>query len=256
MATGRTKDKWKRIYIDGYDLSGYTRTVGPLETTFDEADLTVWTDSTKGYQSDWAQANIGALNGVFDNTATSGIHAVLGTSGVERVVTVAQGIRAAPAQGDPCFCGQFLQSGYQAQDDGGAAVVTIPFAGWAGDASTRLYPMGWGYLLHANAAATGANTASGVDWPTAAATAKGGYFIYHVTAGDDGTVTLSVDDSADNSNWLALSGATSGSINATAGTSAIVALGATATVRRYLRWQVALDTAVTVTFVAAFVRGY
>lgn len=242
--------------MDGYDLSGYTRTCGPLEVAFDEADMTVLLDSTKGYLPDRAQVNIGILNGVFDNTATSGIHAVAGTSGIERVVTVAQGIRAAPAAGDPCFNGQFVQGAYQASENGGALDVTIPFMGWAGDASTQIYPFGWGLLLHANSAATGANTGSGVDWPTATATAKGGYFIYHILAGDGGTVTLSVDDSANNSTWLALSGATSGLINATAGTSAIVALGVTATVRQYLRWQVTLGTALTVTFVSAFIRGY
>lgn len=257
MATGRTKPKWIRVYMDGYNLSGYGRSIGPLEITYDEADLTaLMSDTVKGYLPNHAHVNIGTFNGVFDNTATTGLHALLGTAGADRVVTVAYGIRAAPADGDPCFCGQFTQGAYQATEEGGAVTATIPFQGWAADSAVRTYPMAWGTLLHASAAATGANTGTGYDNPTGAATTKGGFFVYHVLAGDDGTVTLSVDDSADNSAWIALSGATSGSINATAGTHGIVALGNTATVRRYLRWQVALGTAVTVTFVSAFCRAY
>ena len=47
--TGRTLFKHSRVYIHGYDVSGYTRAYGPLDWTFDEVDLTALTDSVKGY---------------------------------------------------------------------------------------------------------------------------------------------------------------------------------------------------------------
>lgn len=261
MATGRTKPKWIRVYADGYDISGFGRTIGPLELTYDEADLTAWmSDGVKGYLRGLAHVNIGSYNGVFDNTASTGIHALMGTAGIERVVTVAYGIRAAPAAGDPAFCGQFTQGAYQAQDDGGAVTVTIPFSGWAADAFTRLYAGPWGTLLHASGAETAANTAnSGIDNPTAASTLKGGYFVYHLLASNAaGTATVSVDDSADNAAWLALSGATSGAVGfASIPASGVVALGNSATVRRYLRWQLALAGGMTTcTFVSSFVRAF
>jgi len=257
MATGRSLDKWKRVYVDGYDLSGFSRTVGPLEITYDEADLTAdMSDTVKGYLPNHAHVNLGVLNAVFDNTATVGLHALMNAAGVAREVIVAQGIRAAPAAGDPVFCGVFTHKAYQVEESGGAVVATIPWSGWAADATSKLYAGAWGDLLHASGAETGANTGTGSDNPTANSTAKGGFFIYHVLAGDAGTVTLSVDDSANNSTWLALSGATSGSIAASAGVSGLVAIGTTATVRRYLRWQLALGTAATVTFVSAFCRAY
>lgn len=260
MATGRTLEKYYRVYINGYDMSGYGRTIGPLELTYDEADLTaIMSDTVKGYLRNTAQANCGTLNAVFDNTATTGLHALMGTAGgTYRNVLTAIGIQAAPAQGDPVFGGQFVQKAYQAADDGGAVTVSIPFSGWSAAGSTLLYSMPWGVLLHANSAVTAANTAAGVDNPTAAATAKGGYFMYQVLASSDAghTATLSVDDSADNSSWLALSGATSGSITVTAGVHGLIALGNTATVRRYLRWQISLGTATSVTFVSAFFRNY
>ena len=37
---GRTVPKWVRVYMDGYDLSGYSRTIGPLKHEYEEADLT------------------------------------------------------------------------------------------------------------------------------------------------------------------------------------------------------------------------
>lgn len=260
MTTGRTLTKYWRVYADGYDLSGFGRTIGPLDLEYDEADLTAtMSDTVKGYLRNHAEVNCGTLNAVFDNTATTGLHAIMGTAGGNyRNVITAIGIQAAPAQGDPVFGGQFVQKAYQVTDDGGAVTVTIPFSGWGVAGSTLLYATPWGNLLHANSAVTAANTAAGIDNPTEGATAKGGYFMYQVLASSNAshTATISVDDSANNSDWLALSGATSGVITVTAGVSGLVALGNTATVRRYLRWQIALGTATSVTFVSAFFRNY
>lgn len=259
MATGRTLEKYTRVYVDGYDLSGFGRSIGPLELTHDEVDLTAhMSDTVKGYQRGHSHANVGTLNAVFDNTATTGIHAIMGTAGAARNVLVAKGILAAPADGDPCFGGSFIQKGYPVTNESGAVTLSIPFSGWAANAASLLYASPWGVLLHANAArtsASGANTGTGFDNPTAGATAKGGYFLYQVTAGN-GTATLSVDDSADNSAWIALSGATSGSITCAAGVSGIVALATSATVRRYLRWQVAFGTATSISFACALMRAY
>lgn len=256
MATGRTTTRWSRVYADGYDISGYSRAIGPLEVTFEEADLTTMADPVKGYLRNHAQVNVGTLDAVFDNTATSGLHAVL-SSPASRNVLVAKGIRGVPADGDPCFAGYFMQGAYQIAEDGMAVTANIPFTGWAADASTLQYAGPWGTLLHANASATADNSAgAGFDNPIAGATAKGGYFVYQILGGDAGTVTLSVDDSADNSSFTALSGATSGSVAASAGVSGIVAIGNGATVRRYLRWQLAFGTAATVTFVSAFMRAF
>lgn len=252
----RTVQKYTRVYVDGYDLSGYSRSVGPLELTHDEADMTTFTDTVKGYLRNHAQANVGTLNAVLDDTATSGPHAVLQASnGSKRTVLVALGMGAAPAAGDPVFAGQFLQKRYQPEEAGGAVVLSAEFSGWASDATSLLYGQPWGALVHASGAETGANSGTGFDNPTGGATAKGGYMVYQVLAGN-GTATISIDDSANNSAFTALSGATTGSINCAVVQHGIVALGVTATVRRYLRWQIALGTATSVTFALSFHRAY
>lgn len=252
----RTVQKHTRVYVGGYDLSGYARSVGPLELTQDEADLTTFTDAVKGYLAAHAQANVGTLNAVTENTATTGSHAVLQPrAGSLQNVLVAIGMNAAPTLGDPTFGGQFLMKSYQAADEGNAAIVSAEFAGWASDATTLIHAAPFGVLLNPATARTGVNASAGTDYPGLAATAKGGYLCYQVLAGN-GTATISVDDSADNSAWAALSGATTGSINCAIVQSGIVALATTATVRRYLRWQMALGTATTVTFVLSFHRNY
>jgi len=257
--TGRTLPKFDRFYCDGYDLSGYSRTIGPLEQVYDEHDLTAdMGDTVKGYLPGHLQSNVGVLNAVFDNTATIGLHALMATAGAMRTIVVARGIRAAPAAGDPAFCGQFVHKGYQPDGSSGAAYATLPFSGMAANAATLQYGA-WGVLLHENAVrlvGSGANTGSGVDNPAGKQTTHGGFFIYEVLAGD-GAATLSVDNSASvGSGFSALSGATSGSIACAAGVSGVVALAPTATVKQYLRWQIAFGAATTVTFVSCFVRGF
>jgi hypothetical protein len=265
MAVGRTKHKWWRVYVNGYDLSGYSRNIGPLDLTYDEADLTAdMGDTVKGYLRNHPQVSPGTLNAVFDNTATTGLHALAQPSaGTSRNVLVAIGMRAAPTESDPCFGGSFYQSGYQIAEDGGAVTSTIPFTGWAADAESLKYAMPFGQLLHPNVArtsATGVNTAVGFDNPTEAATAKGGYFMYQVLASNAAgvTATLSVDHgiTAAHVDMGALAGATSGAIVCVPGVSGIVSIGNAVPVKQFLRWQIAFGTATSVTWVAAFFRNY
>ncbi len=261
MTVGRTLEKYTRVYMDGFDVSGYGRTIGPLEVTYEEVDLTAqMSDAVRGFMRGRAHANIGIFNAVFDNTATTGLHAVLSTAGGERVVLVAKGQLAAPAEGDVVFGGAFVQKAYTPLDDGGALTVSIPFMGWSVVAATLAYANPWGVLLHKNEvrlSATGVNTSNnGVDNPEAGATTKGGYFAWQITAGN-GTATVLAQDSADNSSdWQPLSGATSGELNCSNRQAGIVALATSATVRRYIRWQIAFNSATTVTWVAAFMRGF
>ena len=264
MATGRTKHKWWRVYADGYDLSGFSRNIGPLQLTYDEAELTAdMGDTVKGYLPNNAQAGPGTLNAVFDNTATVGLHALSVTpNGTIRNLMVPIGIRGAPAQGDPCFGGQFTQTGYQVTNDGGAVTATLQFAGWAADASTLLYSTPWGILLHENVArlsGAGANAADGFDNPTGGATTKGGFMIYQVlaTSGAGHTATISVDDgtSAADADMDPLAGCTTGSIAMPVGQCGVI-VPTTLTIRQFLRFQIAFGTATSLTWVCAFMRKF
>ena len=251
MATGRTDNRFTRAYIDGYDMSGYIRSVGPLSTVFPTDEQAALSDGIKNSLLGQASITPTVFNGFLDNTATSGLHVITNAANTARTIMLPIGIRAAPAQGDPVFCGIYNQLDYSMEGTD-YVFANIQFGMW--DSANRIaYQKAWGILLHAKAAKTAANSATGGVDNTAASTA-GGYFAYQVFSGD-GTATLSVDDSADDTTYAALSGATSGSIDCSTVKYGIVALGVTATVRRYLRWQLALGTATTVTFASAFVRG-
>lgn len=263
MATGRTHHKWDRVFVSGYDVSGMSRTVGPLELTYDEHDLTAdMGDQVKGYQKGQTHANVGTLNAVFDNTAVTGIHALLGTAGGIRLVMVCKGIQGVPADGDPAFCGQFIQGAYQVVS-GGAVTVSVPFQGHGSTATYLNYCMPWGILLHANAARTavqGVNAAVGFDNPTGAATSKGALFVWMVTAGD-GTATLLAQDAAVNNDggFVNITSATTGLIDMSTPTGGIIyCAGVAGAIRQYVRWQISFagGTASTVTFLSALCRFY
>lgn len=238
--------------MNGYEMGPYGRSVGTLGWEFAQADCTApMGDAVRGYLPDTPTVSAGPVNMIFSNVAGAS-HTLRAYAGATINLAVPIGIRAAPAAGDPCFVGAFQGMNYQTAEDGGAEIITMNLGGW--DASQFIaYNKPWGRLLKPYEAITGANTGTGID--NGAATTAGGYMAYHVVYGN-GTATISIDDSADNSSFDPLSGATTGSINtSTAPLSGFVALGNTATVRQYLRWQVALGTATNIGIVLAFVRG-
>jgi hypothetical protein len=254
MATGRTDPKWWRTYINGYNCSGWTSKIGPLSMEYASHDATAQqSDTVIGYLRGHLSVNPGTLNGLFNNTATTGALAVLGDGIAKRVITVAIGIRGEPADGDPCFNGEFLQSAYHHTGDG-AVTVTVPFEGWAADSTSLLYANPWGILLHANAAATGVNAGNGFDHEPGSATTKGGLMVYQVTAGN-GLATITTQHSATNipASFANIIGATTGAIDCAVKQYGIVAVSGT--INQYLRWQIALDTATSVTFTLAFCRA-
>ncbi|MGH8429207.1 MAG: hypothetical protein ACREUF_02280, partial [Solimonas sp.] len=159
---GRTPSRFMRVYVDGYAMSAYVSQIGPLATTFTEEQLAALSDAVSGALPGKAVISPGVLNGLFDNTATSGLHAVMNGADTIRQLMVAIGDRAEPAQGVPAFCGAFRQAAYQGVGEGVVA-ATVPFSGWDATAATLGYERAWGALLHAAGAETAVNTATGVD---------------------------------------------------------------------------------------------
>ncbi len=256
MATGRSISRYTRAYVNGFDMSGFSRSIGPLAQTFGEEEGTTFSDGVIGARPGQAKVSVGTLTGNFDNTPTSGLHDVLKTAGGSvRTIMVPQGIRAAPVEGDPVFCSQNPQLDYIAVPTAGELIsVTIPFGAWAADADTLAYNRPWGDLLHENKAETAVNSSVAVV-DNAASSALGGYMMYQFFT-SDGTATLIVEDASTNTDPSFSTLVSSGVIDASATpVSAIVPLAVTATVERYLRWQIVLGTATTVTFATAFVRG-
>lgn len=252
----RTHNKHIRVYMDGVDLSGYSRTVGTLGWMFDSEPDAAITDSVKNILMGRGDISAGPINAFLDND-TAGLFVLAGsgtaTKGT-RDVMIPIGANAAPAQGDPFFAWEFEQTSYMLEQGAGFVGVNVPMGGASFDSSLT-YKKPWGVMLHAKAAETAVNTAVGVDG--GASSALGGIFVYHIFS-SNGTVTIKAQDAATNTNpsFSDLSGATSGSVDATSAPKhGMIALSTTATVRQYTRWQLVFGTATTVTFACGLIRN-
>lgn len=252
----RTHNKYIRVYCNGVDLSGYSRTVGNLAWVFGAEPDTAITDGCKNILIGQCDIQAGPISAFLDNDA-AGLFANR-ARGTQNLMVVA-GIGAAPAAGNPVFAWKFEDTGYSAEQGTGFVTATLPLGG-ASYASTLTYKKPWGSLLYAKTvrlSATGVNTDTGIDDYGADPPSLGGIFVYHLFS-SDGTLTLSADhgDANENASFGALTGATSGEIDASsAPKSGMIALATNAAVKRYLRWQIAFNSATTATFVSAFIRN-
>jgi hypothetical protein len=120
----------------------------------------------------------------------------------------------------------------------------------------------WGHLHLAKSLKNAAQVSDvdNVDSYTGAATSEGGWFMYHIfEINGAGNVTLTIEDSVDqdNANFAEIAGGcTTVAIDqALAPISGIIrTVDASATVKRYTRWQLAI-TSTDVTMAIAFIRG-
>lgn len=259
MATGRTVNKYTRVYIDGYNLSGYARNIGPLDWSFETGIDNPLTASVVGNWLGQATISPGTLNTIFDTTATTGSHTILKTPSSDTTVMIAVGIQAEPAQGDPVFCGQFRQDDYLTAPGDTPVTATVKYSPNTSTATSLLYAQPWGVLLHAFGSETTDNTAVGVaDFAAGSSdgTTNGGWMLYE-TYSADGTINIKVqhadtNEDADFSDLLATGLFNPGG----AAYGGVVALAPTASVKKYVRWQLAWGTATTCAFALAFMRNY
>lgn len=99
-------------------------------------------------------------------------------------------------------------------------------------AQSNGYGIEWGKQL-TNGKRTDTTATNGASLDTAASLSFGGQFYLHLFAFTGTSVTVKIQDSADDSNWLDVASATFGALSAVG--AARIALSATATIRRYVR---------------------
>jgi len=251
----RINKKFTRVYYDGYDISGYANDIGALDWLYDVTLGAAFSDEVMNGLNGKVSISAGTINAYLDNDTAGLLNIAKAVSDAGHSLMIGFGTASIPVAGDPMFAWKFQQSSYQSANAEGftPATVKVSNASFEGVLTHR---KPWGNILHPKGAETAVNTAVGID-DNGAASALGGIFCYQLLS-SNGTVTLSVEDAATNTNpsFAALSGATSGSIDASVTpASGMVALGVAATVRRYLRWQLAFGTATTASFVLGFIRS-
>jgi hypothetical protein len=204
--------------------------------------MTVMSDTVEEWLANMPTFGIGTLNTVLDSTATSGGHVLLKTPALDRRMMIPIGIGAAPALGNPVFCGTFAQTSYDGTEDGGAVVANAAFGGW--DSSLTLsYDIPWGVLLLPRTS-TGVNAANGI----AEGSVTGGWFMYQIFGFTGaGTVTISLEDSVliGGAYALVTGGTTAALATGTFPLCGVVALARTQAVRAHVRFQVAFGGATT-----------
>ena len=257
MATGRTTGNNTRVYVDGYDLSGDVSSVGEATILYQDETVAGLNWGVKGTVLGRATANIGPLNALL-NMDTGRIHALTAfQTPAARNVMVPVGIRAAPAQGDPVFCGVFEQLKYGSTPGDNIAGVSMEFGSMDSSAGLN-YSSLWGALLHPLSLESAVNSANGIADDLGVQTLLGGWMMYQISAyAGTGSVVIKVQDSATAGGVYAdVTGLTTGSIAHTSmPTAGIVQIGTTATVRAFTRWQIVLTGLTSVTFALAFIRG-
>jgi len=249
----RTHTKHLRAYINGVDLSGYSRSIGALGAMAEVSPDSAWTDTVKNVILGQSTIQVGNLSTILDND-TAGAFVNLSSGVGQKNIVFPIGINAAPVNGNPMFAWQMEQTTYTGEQGDGFVSANIIFGG--SNYNLLNYKKPWGFIIHAKGTETAVNTATGQD-DNGAASSLGGLFVYQLFS-SDGTVTLKAQDAATNTNvsFADLTGATSGVIDASlTPQSGIVQLSTTATVRRYTRWQIVLGTATTVTFFMGLIRN-
>lgn len=247
MATGINKlTRFARMYVDGYDLSGASRTFSSLDCKYDPVDLTGWSDAIyKTMANKRIMAGIRGYQCLMDDTATSGAFTILkspdGTSDV--LVSLLMGGGAAPAIGDVCYLLSSAQISAGTSFDAEAGILTADFV--VNSSSNGGMP--YGVVIHPATSLSSTTNGSSVD--NAASSANGWHAVLHVTVSSGGEWAFTIEHSANDVDW-----ATLGTFTALDGS----AVGAeyqsgTGTVNQYVRF-VATRTSGTVTPVCAFAR--
>ena len=220
-----------RLYVQSLDISGDTGAIDSIAQSRTMLDVT-------GLDKDFFERLPGLGDGAVAFTSffnTAGAHPTLAAMGTaQKIVTASLG-SATPAVGDSAASLGASQESYNTtRGADGSLVSQSQFQSFAG------YGIEWGNMLTAGTvSATG--TAS-TTWDNTAASAGGASAYLHVFSVTAGTVTVTVQDSADNAAFTAVSGL---AFTATsAGTAERAATAAGAAIARYTRYNVAGGTAV------------
>lgn len=257
----RTHEKWSRVYISGYDMSGYAHKFGEYGFSCATSPMAALSDQAKNVVVGQATIEPGGVDAFLAPANTGGgevgFHELLKSGTGTFIYTLCFGVLAEPVANDLIFSYPLELSSYKAQDGEGYNTVSIA---WAGPTSTNSllsagFAMPFGRILNPKSAKSAVNSSTGID-DVGASTALGGVFVYHLFS-SNGTVTLKAQHAATNldGSFADITGATSGSINgSTTPAAGMVATAAGLTINRYLRWQLVFGTATTATFMAGFIR--
>lgn len=209
-----------RCYVGGSNLSGDVGSIGKVSGGPAVLEMTDITQSAHERAGGLRDGGID-WSSYFNPARAHPVLAALPRT--DQLVTVTAGV----AVGDPAASCVALQIGYDGTRGNDGAFT------FALSATSDGYGVEWGQLLTAGERTDSAATASGTGLDGGASSAFGCQMYVHLTAFTGTSVTIKLQDSADNATFADLSGATTSAMT-TAGWQRI-AISNAATVRRYVR---------------------
>jgi hypothetical protein len=188
--------KWTKFWVEGYALTTLLTAINP-DTQYDTIDVGGFTQD-KYYLAARGDSSLG-IEGFFSDTAGETHTALSGIASgtAASVVTVAIGNNATPTVGDPSISMTAQQLDYVGTPNLNEAVAV------SANFKTGLdQVLDYGVLL-CDATITANGNQSSVDQSTSSAAGGVGYF--HITALSAGdTITINIQDSADDAAWADL----------------------------------------------------
>lgn len=242
MAAVKTSGVGDRFYIDGFDASGDTQQLariggGPAALDF--------TDITQGGHARQGGMLTGEINWTSFWDVTAGqAHSQLST--LTRSSRIVSYFHQPTAIGADAASMVAKQIGYDPRREANG-MLTAALASQNSDG----YPLEWGYSLTAGTR-TDTTATNGASLDGGAATNFGAQIYLHVFSVTGTSVSVKLQDSADNTTFADLSGAAF--LAATAAGAQRIALATNATVRRYVR-AVTTGTFTNAQFAVNFVRN-
>lgn len=215
------------FYVNGFDLSGDVGAIGTIRDSGTLLDVTGISKGAPERITGIADGEI-SFNAFFNDAAGQEHLAFRDLGSDDKIVTYAVGTAVGKA-GAGLVGKQVDYSGQRAND--GSLVFTVNAQSSNGDG------LHWGRMLTAGVR-TDTDATDGGSLDNGAATAFGAVLFLQVFTGTiDADATIKIQDSADNSNWLDLADAAFTALDDTTAFpyAERISLGATATVRRYLR---------------------
>lgn len=243
MATGKTNARFYRLILNGIDASGDARQVGEFGQMHDTSPVHGWNSGVMYY-------TLGPATRVL-----SGFQSVLNKGGTydelsaftDYDCTLAIGVRAAPAVGDPAFLFVAKQANLVLTGQEGVTLEANYVEDAAGYPGTNNFDNPWGTVHAAGNSISATTNFTSVD--NGASSANGIAAILHVTASSGGTWAFKIQDSPDDAAWADV--VTFSGVDGSATTSLMKT--ATGTIDRYTR-LVATRTSGTVTVWASLAR--
>lgn len=238
----KTSGLGDRFFVDGFDVSGDVNSLGRVGGGPSALDVT---DITQAGRARLGGLLGGELNWVsyWDVTANQA-HAVL--SGLTRGSRIVSYLHQPTAIGSDCASMVAKQIGYDPTRAADGA-LTAALASQNADG----YPLEWGSALTVGIR-TDTTATNGASLDGGASTSFGAQAYLHVFAVTGTSVTVKLQDSADNSTFADISGAAF--IAATTAGAQRLALTAGSTVRRYVR-AVTTGTFTNAQFAVNFIRN-